>query len=135
MTQSRSSIGFLGMFGRSSDLRQLDQAFRTVDVHPRLVPEPVKLTIVKLLKADARSSEPPPTAYAAAAEIVGYCILGADLFADANTEALCETVKRRIETALEAQGGLDADLLVLALHAKIIQPSVIERYGLEITLE
>lgn len=123
------------MFGRSSDLRQLDHAFRAVDVHPRLVPEPVKLTILKLLKADARSNEPAPTAYAAAAEIVGYCILGADLFADANADALSRRVESRIENALEAGGGLDADLLVLALHAKIIQPSVIEHYSLEIALD
>jgi len=42
------------MFGRSHDLRQLDQALRSVDVHPAVVPEAVKLTIVNLLKDHAK---------------------------------------------------------------------------------
>ena len=50
MARRRSSIGLFGVFGRSGDLRQLDQALRSVDVHPRLVPEAVKLTVVNLLR-------------------------------------------------------------------------------------
>ena len=34
------------MFGRSGDLRQLDAALRAADLHPALVPEGVKLTLV-----------------------------------------------------------------------------------------
>ena len=53
----RSSIGFMGIFGRSADLRQLDEALRSVDLHPRLVPEAVKLTVVNLLKDHAVGPE------------------------------------------------------------------------------
>ena len=49
MTRRRSSIGFFGRFGRSKDLRQLDEALRALDVHPATVPEAVKLTVVNLL--------------------------------------------------------------------------------------
>ena len=124
-----SSIGFFGTFGRSSDLRQLDQAFRAVDVHPRMVPEAVKLTMSRLLK-DAHGDEPPEATYKRAAELVGYCMIGANAFAGANSEELAQAVERRIDAALEYSGGLDAKLVLLTLHAKLIQPSVVETFGL-----
>lgn len=123
------SIGFLGRFGRSSDLRQLDEALRVVDVHPSLVPEAVKITIVNLLKHRA-GADPAEPAYRAAAELVGYCMIGAEAFAGANGEPLERDVERRIEAALEAGDSLDEQLILLTLHAGVIQPSVVERFGL-----
>lgn len=135
MVRPRSALGLFGMFGRSSDLRQLDQALRGVDVHPRLVPEAVELTIVRLLKEEAGDGEPPAQAYRAAAEIVGYCTIGADPFAGANGEVAVSQVEERIEAALQAGDSLDARLLMLMLHSGTMQPSVRERYGLEIATE
>jgi len=103
----------MGMFGRSHDLRQLDQALRSVDVHPAVVPE----------------------AYRAAAEIVGYCMVGADIFAGANAAEVVLAVERRIEAALQSGESLDAQLVLLTLHAGVIQPSVVRAYGLETTRE
>jgi hypothetical protein len=123
------SIGFLGRFGRSSDLRRLDEALRVVDIHPSLVPEAVKITMVNLLK-DHAGVDPSEPAYRAAAAIVGYCMIGAEAFAGANGEALERAVERRIEAALEAGSSLDAQLILLTLHASVIQPSVVERFGL-----
>ncbi len=45
-----SLLPMLGIFGRSHELQRLDQALRGVGLHPRVVPEAVKLTIFKLLK-------------------------------------------------------------------------------------
>jgi hypothetical protein len=131
MARRPSSLGLFGMFGRSGDLRQLDQALRTVDVHPRLVPEAVKLTVCALLKDRAGGDDPPPHAYRPAAEIVGYCMIGAEAFAGANTVELALAVERRIEAALEAGDSLDAQLVLLTLHARVIQPGVVERFQLE----
>lgn len=125
-----SSIGLFGIFGRSSDLRQLDQAFRALDIHPRMVTEAVKLTIVKLLKEHALGKEPAPQAYRAAAEIVGYCMLGAEAFAGANDVPLALQVERRIERTLDDGDTIDAQLVLLAMHAKIIQPSVVDHFDL-----
>jgi len=121
----------MGIFGRSHDLRQLDQALRAVDVHPAVVPEAVKLTAVNLLKDDAGDDDPTPQSYRAAAEIMGYCMIGADAFAGTNGEDLAREVERRIEGALSAGEGLDAQLVLLTLHAGVIQPSVVQAYGLE----
>ncbi len=131
MARSRSSLGLFGIFGRSADLRQFDQALRSVDLHPRLVPEAVKLTAVALLKDHAIGPEPAPQSYRAAAEIVGYCMIGPDAFAGTNGADLTHAVERRIEGTLDKPDGLDAQLVLLTLHARIIQPSVIHQFGLE----
>jgi hypothetical protein len=123
-----SSIGLFGIFGRSSDLRQVDQALRSLDIHPRLVPEAVKLTIASLLKEDG---EPTPRAYRAAAEIVGYCMIGPEAFSAANDAQTASDVERRIDLALISGTNLDARLVLLTLHAGVCQPSVIDRFQLE----
>jgi hypothetical protein len=131
MARTRSSLGLFGIFGRSADLRQIDQALRSVDIHPRLVPEAVKLTAVALLKDHAIGPEPAPQSYRAAAEILAYCMIGPDGFGGANGEDLTHAVERRIEAALEKPEGLDAQLVLLTLHAKIIQPSVVHQFQIE----
>jgi hypothetical protein len=131
VARSRSSLGLFGIFGRSADLRQLDQALRAVDVHPRLVPEAVKLTAVALLKDHAIGPEPAPQAYSAAAQILGYCMIGPEAFTGANGEDLTLAVERRVEAALEKPESLDAQLVLLTIHAKIIQPSVVHQFGIE----
>ena len=131
MARRGSSFGLFGFIGRSADLRQCDQALRAVDLHPRVVPEAVKLTMVNLLKDQAGDAEPAPHAYRAAAEIVGYCMLGANGFAGANGAELAAAVERRIETALDSGTSLDAQLVLLTLNAKVIQPSVVAQFELE----
>ena len=129
MAKRRSSLGFLGMFGRSGDLRQLDAALRGADLHPALVPEGVKLTIVNLMK-DHWPDEPPAQAYSSLAELFGYCVAGPETFEQANGRERRLDAERRIEAALEAGDSLDAQIVLMALHAKLISAQVVERYGL-----
>lgn len=131
MSRRRSSIGLFGIFGRSDDLRALDSALHAVDLHPRVVPEAVKLTTVNLLKDHAPSGVPAPQAYPAAAEILAYCMLGPEPFERANGNRLADVTERRIERAAAAGEGLDAQIVLLAIHARLIQPAVVERFGLE----
>lgn len=129
------SLGLFGIFGRSQELRDFDKALRTVDLHPNLVPEAVKLTAVKLIKEDAAARKPEPESYRNAAEIIAYCMVGAGGFGAANEAALVDQVERRIEAALDEGESLDAQLVLLALHAKVIQPSVVEFFQLESSAE
>jgi hypothetical protein len=129
------SLGLFGIFGRSHELREFDKALRSVDLHPNLVPEAVKLTAVKLLKGQASGRELHPQVYRTAAEILTYCMVGADEFAAANVPELAAQVERRIERALESGAGIDAQLVLLALHAKVIQPSVVDFFQLESSAE
>lgn len=130
MARRRSSIGFLGRFGRSQDLKQLDEALRGLDVHPATVTEAVKLTTVNLLKDDAIGAEPAPQAYRAAAEMLAYCMSGSDTFTAANGAVLTQTVETRIGRAILSDASLDAKLVLLALEARIIQPSVVQEFAL-----
>jgi hypothetical protein len=131
MVRRRPSLGLFGIFGRSPELRQLDQMLRSLDVHPKLVPEAVKLTIVSLLEDHAAAGKPTPQAYRAAAEIVGYCIMGPAAFAAVDEPDLALDVEKRIERALEFNSTLDAKLVLLTLHAGVIQQSVVDHFQLE----
>lgn len=132
MTRRNSSLGFLGRFGRSADLRQLDTALRAVDLHPALVPEGVKLAIVNMMKDAAPSGTPPQSAYAAVATLFAYCLVGPGIFGDANDAELVHSAEARIEAALDEGKGIDADLILLALHARLASPQVIEKFDLTI---
>lgn len=129
MARRRSSLGFLGIFGRSGDLRELDAAMRGVDLHPALVPEGVKLTIVNLMK-DHWPEEPPSQAYPPVAQLFGYCVAGPEAFERANGRDDMLEAEQRIEAALEAGDGFDAEIILLALHAKLISAEIVDRYGL-----
>jgi len=126
------SIGFFGRFGRSSSLRAFDTALREVDLHPNLVPEAVKLTAVKMLIEQTGRDDPGAEVTQAAAEIVAYCLLGADAFAGANGAGPADAVEQRIDAALAAGTSLDARLVLLTLHARLIQPSVVDHFKLEV---
>ena len=120
MTRQRSSLGLFGVFGRSEDLKQLDSALRSVDLHPRMVPEAVKLTVVRLMQDHAIGAFPAPQAYRAG-------------FAGANDVDLALRVGERIERAMEAGDSLDAQIVLVTMTARVIQPSVVERF--ELTLD
>ncbi len=130
MARSRPSLGLLGVFGRSADLRALDQALRAADLHPALVPDAVKLTVLNVLK-DAKGEDPAEEHYYTTAALLCYCALGRDAFASANGDLAAAAIERRIEAALEAGDGLDASLILLALHAGLIHPGVKDTYRIE----
>jgi hypothetical protein len=131
MARGWPSLGLFGVFGRSGELRALDQALRAAGLHPALIPDAVKLTVLNLLK-DARGENPAEEDYRDAAELLCYCALGPVIFADANGGPAAEAAGRRVEAALEAGDGLDASLILLLLHAAIVHPGVKEAYQLEI---
>lgn len=123
-------LGIFGKLGRAEVLRQLDEALRAVDLHPALVPEAVKLATVRLLTPEG--GRPTPADHARAAELIAYCMIVAEGFAVANDDALAAAVEARIEAAGEAGDSLDARLVLLLLHAGVVQPSIVRRFGLEV---
>jgi hypothetical protein len=52
-------------------------------------------------------------------------------FTECNGPSVTEAVEARLSAALEDGDSLDARVVLLTLHAGVIQPSVVERYGLE----
>ena len=95
-----------------------------------MVPEAVKLTVVNLLKDDAIGDEPAPRSYRSAAELLAYSMIGAEGFAGANETALAFQVEQRIERAMAQGDTMDAQLVMVVMVAKVIQPSVVEHFAL-----
>lgn len=129
MVRRGSSIGFFGRFGRSEDLRLLDEALRRAGLHPLQIPEGVKLAAAGIIAGEDEAA-PSPAAYPPAGELMALCALGEETFAQENDEERLGPAKRRLEAALEEGEGRDADLILLMLHAGLIHPRLIERYGI-----
>lgn len=135
MSRRNSSLGFFGLFGRSEDLRLLDKSLHAVDLHPAVVPEGVKLTIVNMMKDAWPGSEPPDHAFLPVAGLFAYCVMGQDAFLSANGPERLADVEARMENSLNGDETLDAGLVLLALHSRLINSDIIERYGLHIDEE
>lgn len=120
-------FGLLSLFGRSRDIQRLDDALRAAGLHPAVVPEAVKLTVLKLL-ADARQD---PAALRHAADLLAHVMLGAEDHATAVGPEAVADAERRIEQAVAAGDSADARLILLCLQAGVAQPSVVRRFGLE----
>jgi hypothetical protein len=93
MARRRPSLGLFGVFGRSEDLRALDQALRAAGLHPALIPEAVKLTVLNVLK-DARGEDPSLKDYGETAVLLGYCALGREVLETLGTSFLCSRGER-----------------------------------------
>ena len=76
--------------------------------------------------------DPAPHAYAVACALLAYCMLGADGFAANNGDDALDRMTARMDEAVAAGSGLDVGIVLLAHHAGLIQPSVVERHGIEI---
>jgi hypothetical protein len=125
------SIGFMGLFGRSPSLRTFDGHLRKLDLHPKLVPEAVKLATLRILMAETNGEDPSDEASREAAELLAYCMVGASPFSAANGHFLTSAIEKRIDEALGNDTSADSKLILLALHANVIQPSVVEHFSLE----
>lgn len=111
-------------------MRQLDDALRAAGLAPALLAEGVKMATVNLMKDEHGGRFPPAEAYPPAARLIAYCALGAEMFGRENGAGPARAVEERIEAASAAGEGLDADLLLLMLHAQLVQPDVRENFGL-----
>lgn len=123
-------IFFSALFGRSREVRRLDDALRTAGLHPALVPDAVKITTLKLLNEGGHGNSPDLPACTLAAEMLAYCALGDHGFGKGRGPGAARTARARLEGALEVGDSLDARLVLLALHAGIISGSLIDRYDL-----
>lgn len=118
------------MLGRSTAVRALDDALREAGVHPMLVPEPVKLTVIRLQKHLGVQRGTP---FADEARMLAYCILGHEQFALSNSAEEADLLDQRMDAALEAGDTLDAKLVLLTLHSGLIAPEVADRIDLDAT--
>lgn len=123
-------FGFSALFGRSREVRRLDDALRTAGLHPNLVPDAVKIATLQLLNQAGHGRSPAPEACTEAADMLAYCMLGDQGFGEGMGVNSARALKARLEAALDAGDNLDARLVLLALHAGVIQGALVHRYQL-----
>lgn len=125
-------LRLFSMFGQSAALNALDESLRDYGVHPLLVPDAVKLTIVRLYKREAApAGGAKGAAYAEAAQLFAFCMLGRDTFIENNGVLVADRADYRVEAAIAAGETLDAKLILLALHSGLIAPEFAERLDVE----
>ncbi|MCC5988219.1 MAG: hypothetical protein JJT95_11100 [Pararhodobacter sp.] len=119
-------LRFFDLFGQSAALNALDGALRAAGVHPLLVPDGVKLTLVRLHK-QAAAEKGRDAAYGEAAQLFCYCMLGHEQFGTSNGADAAERAAQRLEGAINEGDSLDARIVLLALHAGLIAPEIADR--------
>ena len=123
-------LRLFSLFGRSADMSALDDALRGAGLHPLLVPEAVKLTVLRLCKRRGTEGGG-PACRTEAAELLAYCLLGRGGFAEASGAAAAEAAERRVEAAIAAGDSFDARIILLALHAGLVAPDIADRFEIE----
>lgn len=118
------------MLGRSSAMRALDEALRAAGVHPLMVPDPVKLTVIQLNKRLGKLGDQ-DAELAEAAKMLAYCMLGHKQFEDSNSTLDADCLNTRFESALEDGDIFDAKMILLVLYAGLISPEIADRIELE----
>jgi hypothetical protein len=125
-------FSLFALFGRSAATKALDHALREAGLHPLVVPEAVKITIMRLHRQESGAgARPRETVYGEAAQLLTYCMLGRDQFIASNSVHEADRADLRFEHALIAGDSTDAKLILLALHSGIIAASIAERLDVE----
>jgi hypothetical protein len=122
-------LRFFDLFGKSAALTALDAALRSAGVHPALVPEAVKLTLMRVVSHE--HADRGQARLADGAELLAYCMLGHDQFQTVNGPAAADHVHTRIDAAIDAGTSVDAKLILLALHAGLITREIAEKFDAE----
>lgn len=121
---------FFDLLGRSSAMNALDDAFRVSGVHPLLVPDPVKLTIMQLYKTQVAALGR-TAAFAQAAQLLAYCVLGHEQFASHNGTDAANQTEDRMHEAIAEGGSRDAKVILLAVHSGLIAPEIADLVDVE----
>ena len=129
MVKRGVSVGFLGKFGRSQDLRYLDAALQDAHLFPGVIPEPANMTAVSLMSE--YQPEPPAAAYPPVGALMALCAFGIEEFTEHNGASQSAATVQRFEKALERGEGLDASIILLMLHAKLLHESLKDEYAIE----
>lgn len=117
-------FGLFSLFGRAREIQTLDHALRDQGLHPRLVPDAVKMTVVRLVRGEGLSDVSP------AAPLLAHCILGAAEHADVTAPETAAAAAGRLADAVEVGDSLDARLVLLSMEAGLVHPDIVSAYAL-----
>lgn len=125
-------FGF-GIGERQKRLQMLDDGLRAGGIHPHLLEEAVKLTVLRLMKSDLEGlsgGREEPLLHEAA-ELIAFCHLGQADFIEYHGPARAGHLGERLDAAEAAGEGRDAELILLCLTAGIAHAKVAERFEVD----
>ena len=122
-------FGLFGLFGKSKQMTALEAELRKAGLHPHLLHDSIKLTMLRLLPEGGKAAR--PDELRAAAQLLAYSILGPRDFAEATSVREKDKVERRLDAVLDHPGSLDAQIVLLALKTGNADPAVAERFEVE----
>ncbi len=123
-------FSIFGIRGRSKEVYRLEDALRAVGLHPKRVPDSVKLAALRLLKN--KGAPDLDAGCAKAAPMLAFCMLGEDAFSDANSEGAAQAAEARLRHAIDCGDSLDAQLALLTLMAGVAEPGIVEKFELSV---
>lgn len=123
-------LRLFNLFGKSAAIHALDDALRACGVHPLLVPEAVKLTVIRILKREGATA-PQDARFGEAAALLAYCMLGRAAFVETNGALAADRADQRVEAAIDAGDSRDAQVVLLALHAGLLANEFADRIEIE----
>ncbi|WP_119168260.1 hypothetical protein [Algihabitans albus] len=122
-------FGLFGLFGKSKQLTALEVELREAGLHPQLLQDSIKLTVLRLLPEGGKAAR--PDELRGAAQLLAYCILGPQDFAEATSLREKDVVERRLDAVLDHPDSLDSQIVLLALTTDNADPAVAERFEAE----
>ncbi|OAB55344.1 hypothetical protein AY600_00770 [Phormidium willei BDU 130791] len=122
-------LGLFAILGQRKEMAALEQELRAAGLHPQLVHDSIKLTLLRLLPG--RGTAARPDELRGAAQLLGYCILGPRDFTAATSPAAAAAVERRLDALLDHPDGLDARIVLLALQTGNADAAVTARFEAE----
>ena len=122
-------FGLFGLFGKSKQMTALEVELRKAGLHPHLLHDSIKLTLLRLLPEGGKAAR--PDELRSAAQLLAYAILGPRDFAEATSAREKDNVERRLDSVLNNPNSLDAQIVLLALKTDNADPAVVERFEVE----
>ncbi len=122
-------FGLFGLFGKSKQMTALETELRTAGLHPHLLHDSIKLTVLRLLPEGGKAAR--PEELRSAAQLLAYAILGPRDFAEATSLREKDEVERRLDAVLDHPDSLDAQIVMLALKTDNADPVITERFQVE----
>lgn len=120
------------LFGQSDALNALDGALRASGVHPLLVPDAVKLAVLRLQGDDpVAGANTREAACHDSAQLLAYCMLGRDPFMESTGAHAADQAEDRVDAAIAVGNSLDAKVILLALHSGLMAPNIADRIEVE----
>ena len=120
-----------GFFGRKKEIHMIDDGLRHSGAYSSSIPDAVKLALYGLAKDRELLQNNAEQVLHDLACFLTYCFLGAEDFEEANGADLSSDMLRRLEMTKVFDESVDADIVLLTLHAGIAHETTAGRFSIE----